>query len=106
MSLWLIVAGMGLVTYAIRLSMLVFVHHGSLPALARDALRYVTPAVLTAIILPAVLYIGEQERFDAGIGNERLLAAVLAAVVAPLTANVWLTIGAGMCTLWALEALI
>jgi branched-subunit amino acid transport protein len=105
MNPWLIVAGMGLVTYAIRLSMLVFVHHGSLPGFARDALRYVTPAVLTAIILPAVLYIGERDRFDAGIGNERLLAALLAAAVARFTANVWLTIGAGMCALWALEAL-
>ncbi|MEX0750492.1 MAG: AzlD domain-containing protein [Dehalococcoidia bacterium] len=105
MNLWIIVIGMGLVTYAIRLSMLVFVHHSTLPAFARDALRYVTPAALTAIILPAVLYIGEQETFDATFGNERLLAAVLAAAVARLTSNTWLTIGAGMSALWALEAL-
>jgi branched-subunit amino acid transport protein len=104
-NLWLTVIGMGVATYAIRLSMLVFVHHSALPPLFRDALRYVTPAVLTAIILPAVLFVGDNDTFDAGPGNERLLAAVLAAAVARLTANVWLTIGAGMCALWALEAM-
>jgi branched-subunit amino acid transport protein len=63
------------------------------------------PAVLSAIIVPAVLYVGDSDTFDAGLGNERLLAALLAAVVARVTSNVWLTIGAGMCALWALEAL-
>jgi branched-subunit amino acid transport protein len=104
MSAWLIVIAMGLATYAIRLSMLVFVHHSALPPLARDALRYVTPAVLAAIIAPAVLYVGDASRFDAGPGNERLLAAIFAAAVARLTSNVWLTIGAGMCALWAISA--
>jgi branched-subunit amino acid transport protein len=105
MNLWLIVAGMGAVTYGIRLSMLLFVHHASLPGLARDALRYVTPAALTAIIVPAVLYVRQSDDLDAGLGNARLVAAVLAAIVARVTANVWLTISAGMCALWALEAL-
>lgn len=104
MNLWLIVIAMGAVTYAIRLSMLVFVHHSALPPVARNALRYVTPAVLTAIILPAVLYAGAAGGFDAGPGNARLVAALLAALVARLTGNVWLTIGIGMCALWALEA--
>jgi branched-subunit amino acid transport protein len=105
MNLWLIIAGMGAVTYSIRLSMLMFVHHASLPGVARDALRYVTPAVLTAIILPAVLYVGQSDDLDAGLGNARLVAAALAAIVARLTSNVWLTIAAGMCALWTLEAL-
>jgi branched-subunit amino acid transport protein len=103
MSLWLIVIAAGLGTFAIRLSMLVFVHHSALPPLARDALRFVTPAVLAGIILPAVLYIGEREEFSAGPGNERLLAALAASAVAWATRNVWLTIGVGMAALWALK---
>jgi len=101
---WLIVMAMGMVTLGVRLSMLVFVHHSQLPAVARDALRYVTPAVLAAIIVPAVLYAGQRDEFDASLGNERLLAALLAACVAKVTANVWLTIGAGMSALWVLQA--
>jgi branched-subunit amino acid transport protein len=103
--IWLIMLGAGALTYGIRLSMLVFVHHSALPPASRDALRYVTPAVLAAIILPAVLYVGHPARFDAGIGNERLLAAALAAVVAWLGRGIYLTIGAGMLALWILQAL-
>jgi branched-subunit amino acid transport protein len=104
MSRWLIVFGMGAVTYGIRLSMLVFVRHDALPAYARSALRYVMPAVLAAIISPAVLYAGTDDKFDAGFGNERLIAAIIAAGVAWATKNTWLTIAAGMSALWLLNA--
>jgi branched-subunit amino acid transport protein len=101
-NLWLIVLGMGIVTYGVRLSMLVFVSHTALPHAARDALRFVTPAVLAAIILPEVLY-PEGASLDAGPGNERLVAAMAAAAVAWITRNVWLTIAVGMGSLWLLQ---
>ncbi len=103
MNLWLTVLGMGIVTYGIRLSVLVFVSHTSLPRAGRDALRFVMPAVLFAIILPAVLYVGEDQSLDLSLRNERLLAAAFAAGVAWLTKNVWLTVIAGMAALWLLE---
>jgi branched-subunit amino acid transport protein len=102
-NLWLIVIGMGVVTYGVRLSMLVFVSHTALPHAARDALRFVTPAVLAAIILPEVLYPGADDTLDIGPGNERLLAAMLAVAVAWSTRNVWLTIAFGMGALWFLQ---
>lgn len=103
MTLWLIVLLMGAGTYAIRLSVLVFVHHRLLPQTVRDALRFVTPAVLAAIILPAVLYSGGSGSFDAGFGNERMLAAIIAAAFAWATKSVWATIAAGMVALWLLQ---
>ena len=103
MNLWLTVLGMGIVTYGVRLSVLVFVSHTSLPAGARDALRFVMPAVLFAIILPAVLYVGEDQSFHLTLGNERLLAAAFAAAVAWLSKNVWLTVTTGMPALWLLQ---
>ena len=103
MTLWLTVAGMGAVTYAIRLSVLVFVSHAALPAAARDALRFLMPAVLLAIILPAVLYVGENQTFDLSIGNQRLVAACIAAGVAWGAKNVWLTVSTGMAALWLLQ---
>ena len=105
MSLWLVMLGMGALTYGIRLSFFVFVHHSSLPALARDALRYVTPAVLTAIVVPAVLYLDGAGEFQPWLTNARVPAALLAVAVAALTKSVWATIAAGMSTLWILEAL-
>jgi branched-subunit amino acid transport protein len=101
--LWIIVAAMGLVTYGIRLSVLVFVHHSALPRGARDALRFVAPAVLAAIILPAVIYTRGAGPFDATPGNERLVAALLAAAVAWATKSVWATIAVGMSALWLLQ---
>ena len=103
MTLWLTVAGMGAVTYAIRLSVLVFVSHDALPAAARDALRFVMPAVLLAIILPAVLYVGENQTLDLSIGNQRLAAACIAGAVAWGAKNVWLTVSTGMAALWLLQ---
>jgi branched-subunit amino acid transport protein len=103
MRLWLIVVAMGVATYGIRLSVLAFVRPSSLPPAAREALRFVTPAILCAIIAPAVLYVGENGAFDAGPGNSRLIAALLATAVAWSARNVWLTIGAGMAALWLLQ---
>ena len=103
MSLWLTVLGMGMVTYGVRLSLLVFVSHTALPLAAREALRFVMPAVLFAIILPAVIYVGEDQSFDLTWGNERLLAAAFAAAIAWLSRNVWLTVGTGMALLWLLQ---
>jgi branched-subunit amino acid transport protein len=103
MRLWLVVGAMGVVTYGIRLSVLVFMHHSALPRTARDALRFVLPAVLAAIMVPAVLYTRGSGHFDATPGNERLLAALLAAAIAWATKSVWATIAVGMAALWALQ---
>lgn len=103
MTLWAIAVGMGVVTYGIRLSVLVFVHHSRLPGAVREALRYVTPAVLTAIIVPAVMYVDGSGAFDAGPENERVPAALIAIAVAWATKNVWATIGVGMGALWLLQ---
>ena len=106
MNIWLIIVLAGAGTFAIRLSMLVFVHHSALPALVREAVRFVSPAVLAAIILPAVLYVGDADHLSLGVvSNERILAALLSVAIAWLTRNVWLTIGVGMGALWVLKAL-
>jgi branched-subunit amino acid transport protein len=102
-NLWLIAIGMGIVTYGVRLSFLVFVHHSALPQAAREALNYLTPAILTAFIVPAVLYTDGSGEFDPWLTNERVPAALLAVGVAWATGNAWATIGAGMGALWLLQ---
>ncbi|MBI2724289.1 MAG: AzlD domain-containing protein [Chloroflexi bacterium] len=102
MTPWLVVIAAGALTYVIRLSLMVLVRHTALPTAGRTALSYATPAVLAAIILPAVLYAGTPAAFDATPGNPRIAAAALAAVIAYATRNTWATIVAGMCALWLL----
>jgi branched-subunit amino acid transport protein len=102
MTAWLIIVGMGIVTYAIRLSLIVLLGRLDVPPLVQRALRFVPPAVLSAIILPEVLRPGGA--LDISFGNDRLIAGVLAAGVAWRTRNVFLSIAVGMVALWILSA--
>jgi branched-subunit amino acid transport protein len=74
------------------------------PPLIQQALRFVPPAVLSAIIFPELLRPGGA--LDLSFGNVRLLAGVLAAAVAWRTKNVLLTIGVGMVALWVLQVVM
>ena len=65
------------------------------------ALRFVPVAVLTAIFLPEMVYI--QEELMLSYRNPRLLAGLLAIVVAWRTKNVMYTILVGMLALWLLQ---
>ena len=104
MSVWLLLIGMGLVTYAIRLSLIVLIGRVDVPPIIQRALRFVPPAVLSAIIFPELLRPGGT--LDLSFGNVRLLAGVLAAGVAWRTKNVLLTIAVGMAALWVLQVVV
>lgn len=98
---WLIIVGMGAITYAMRLSFILLPGHLRLPAILRRSLRFVPPAVFSALILPAVLR--PAGPLEISQSNFRLLAAAVAAIVAWRTKNTVLTIAAGMAALWILQ---
>ncbi len=104
MTLWLIVIGMGVITYVIRLSLIALFGRLDVPPLIQRALRFVPPAVLSAIIFPEMFCPGGA--LDVSLGNVRLLAGLLAALVAWRTRNVLLTIAAGMAALWVLRIVV
>lgn len=52
MNLWLVIIGMGIITYSIRLSMIVLLEKVEIPTRLQQALHFVPPAVLSAIIFP------------------------------------------------------
>ena len=104
MTLWLTIIASGGVTYALRLSFIVLLGRVALPEVLRRGLRFVPPAVLAAIILPELVL--RQGRLDLAPANPRLLAGLLAGVIAWRTRNVLLTIGVGMAGLWLLQALV
>ncbi|MCW5847904.1 MAG: AzlD domain-containing protein [Anaerolineae bacterium] len=92
---------MGVITYAIRLSLFLLPERVMLPPWLLRALRYVPAAVLSAIILPELLL--PSGTLDFSLGNERLLAGVVAAVVAWRTRNVFVIVVVGMIVLWLLQ---
>jgi branched-subunit amino acid transport protein len=101
MSYWLIIIGMVAVTYSVRLSVIALLGEAAMPPSIDRALRYVPPAALTAIIAPAVLM--PDDSLDLSPGNVRLLAALVAAVVAWYSKSALIAIGVGMAMLWILQ---
>ncbi len=104
MNYWLIIIAMGAVTFGIRLLPIVLLGRIEIPLVVQRALRFVPPAVLSAIVAPELLMPGGQ--FNLSLGNARLIAGVLATLVAWRTKNVLLTIAVGMIALWALGAIV
>jgi branched-subunit amino acid transport protein len=103
-TFWWVMIIAGLATFAIRLSFILLIGERDVAPWARRALRLVPPAVLTAIIVPEMLLLGGN--LDLSLGNERLLAGGLAALLAWRTRNVVLTIVVGMLALWLLKAIL
>lgn len=99
MNEFLLVLGMALVTFAVRYPVMALVGRIPLPEPVFDALRYVPPAVLAAIIVPAVV-MPNATHVELTLENARLVAAIFTALVAWRTKNLLLTIVLGMLALW------
>ncbi|HET8911929.1 MAG TPA: AzlD domain-containing protein [Ktedonobacteraceae bacterium] len=101
MSIWLVMLALGIITYAIRLSFILLLGKLEMPDLLTRAFRFVPIAALSALIAPDMFL--HQGKFVGTLANPRLLAALLAILVAWRTRNALLTIGSGMGCLWLLE---
>ncbi len=102
MSVWLVFLLGGLATFAVRFSFIYAFGRVDVPPALRRALRYVPPAVLSAIVFPEVLLTGG--RLDLAVSNHRLTAGVIAVFVAVWTRGTLPTIAAGMAALLLLQA--
>jgi branched-subunit amino acid transport protein len=99
-TIWAIILGGMAATYVIRSSFILLWDPQKLPPIVWRGLHYVAPAVLAAFVFPELFRPGGQ--YDLSLGNFRMLAGLLAAVVAWRTRNAWLTILVGMAALWLL----
>lgn len=104
MSVWAIFLLGGLLTFATRFAFVYALGRVEVPPSLHRALRYVPPAVLSAIIFPEVLL--SEGRLDVRVSNHRLLAAALAVLVAIKTKKTLPTILAGMAAFAALRVLL
>lgn len=105
MSELYLIAGMALVTFAIRYSMFLVAGRIEFPSGWVSALRYVPPAVLTAIIAPSVL-IPRGEGIDLSYTNAYLIGALVAIGVSWLSKNLLLIILLGMLAFWGWQWLL
>jgi branched-subunit amino acid transport protein len=98
----LLVLGMALVTFGVRYPILAYFGRIPLPAPVRRGLRFVPPAVLTALITPAML-IPAGRGLDISLQNPFLIAGFIAIGVAAWRKNLLWTILSGMLSLWAIQ---
>ena len=97
MNIWLVMLIGGLITFGMRFSLIFLFGRLEIPETVRKALHYVPPAVLSAIVFPELLYRSSQ--LDISLGNTRLMAGIVAILVAWFSKNTLLTILAGMIAL-------
>ncbi len=94
---------MALVTLAQRASFIVLGDRVTMPPLLRRALAYVPAAVLAAIVTPALF---RESGVGVGPVDVRLLAGLVAALVAWRTKSIIATFATGMVALWTLTYLV
>lgn len=104
MNLWLVMLLGGLLTFGTRLSFIFLFDHAGIPEWLRRGLRFVPPAVLSAILVPEILIV--DSRIDVSLTNFRMLAGLAAIIVAWRTRNALVTILTGMAVLFLLQWLV
>jgi branched-subunit amino acid transport protein len=101
MNIWLVMLLGGLITFGMRFSLIYLFGRFEIPETIRRALHYVPPAVLSAIIFPELFLLDGS--LDLSLGNTRLLAGLIAILIAWFTRNTLITIVVGMLALFLLK---
>ena len=101
MNIWLVMLIGGLITFTIRFSFIYLFGKFHISETVRKALHYVPPAVLSAIVFPEILI--RNGALNLSFENDRLLAGLVAIVVAWFSKNILVTIIVGMIALFVLR---
>ena len=102
-QIWLIIAALGVGTFAIRFSFLGLIGNRELPEWLLRHLRYTPVAILPALVAPSILW---PEATDGALDPTRLGAAALTIAVGLLTRNPLWAIVAGIVSFLGLSALL
>lgn len=101
--IWIVVLIVGLGTFLMRASFVMFLHSKQQSPLFTQALRYVAPAMLSTIVVANLVDHGYT---IASGGLQRLIAAAAAGVVAWFSKSLFWTIISGMAVLWLLNLVL
>ena len=101
LTAWILIAGLAATSFGSRGSFILFLARVEMPRGVQRALRFVPPAVFTALLVPELVFAGGALRI--AVDNPKLVAALVAAPVAWRTHSTTATILVGMATLLAAE---
>lgn len=105
MNEFILILGMFVVTFGFRYPVLAFVSRIRLPHFIERALKYVPPAVLSAIIVPEIL-LPNGTNPDFSLNNPALIAGLVAVLISYKTKNLLLTIILGMAVFFGIRWLL
>lgn len=100
----LLILGMMLATFSVRYVMFGASSRIQLSPTLLNALRYVPPVVLSAIVVPEVLL--SDGELSIGVMNARLVGAIAAIIISYTTRNLLLTIVIGMVVFFGWQSFI
>ncbi len=103
-QLWLTILAASLLTFGLRYSFIAMGGAIKPPPLIQRALSYVPPAILSALVWPAVAL--RNGHLSLSLDNDFLVATLIAAVAAWRTRNILLTLLVGMGALWLIRWLV
>ena len=101
MSTWLLILSVAAVTFLLRASFIVFANPHRFPHAFRQALTFVPPAVLAAIVLPGL--VAPDGVLDATLANPRWIAGLAAIAVATRVRHPLAPLVTGLPLLWLLQ---
>lgn len=109
-TVWAVVLVVGVATFAIRFSFVyLFGRIGGVPSRLERALAYVPPAVLAALVAPALVDPPASTSVGglaAALTDDRLLAGLAAGIVAWRTERMLATVVVGMVAFWTLRFMV
>ncbi|MBP2637611.1 MAG: Branched-chain amino acid transport protein (AzlD) [Firmicutes bacterium] len=98
-----IIIGMALVTFVTRFSCVALLRQTGMPAWLERWLTHIPTAILTALIIPALVL--PRGQIDLSLDNHYLIAGLLATLVAYRSRNIIATLMLGMGTILSLRLL-
>ena len=101
MKLWIIIAGVSITTFLLRASFILFANPHKFPHAFRQALSFVPAAVMAAIVMPGLAM--PNGVLDLAWTNPRLVAGLLALLVAGRSRHPLAAVAVGMPALWLLD---
>lgn len=101
LELWLIILLAGLISFGLRYLPMRLLEGRRLAPWLERALRYVPAATLSGLVFPALLL--QNNKLALSFSNDRLLAGLIAAVIAYFSRNALYTIMGGLIALWLLQ---
>ena len=104
MKIWILIIGMGIVTYLPRMMPLLIFSKNNLPPWLESWLKYIPVGIFSALVFPNIFI--RNQMFCMTINNIELISSILVFAVAFKTRSLGLSVIVGIISYWVLGEII